>query len=161
MSDVSCTICGNTFYAKPSHVAKGWGKYCSKKCQYKGQSTGSIIPCAVCGKKTYKNITDQKRSQSGNLFCSGRCQTIWRNKQYSGEKHANWTNGKSVYRDIMKRKNTPAECEKCKSRDYRILAVHHKDKNRENNNPYNLIWLCHSCHYLVHHFKEESVGFLD
>ena len=160
MMNTVCTVCGKRFYAKPSHKAKGWGKYCSKECQYKGQSTGKRLACATCGKVVYKTVTAQKRSISGEFFCSGSCQTVWRNKQYSGERHANWTNGKSVYRKIMQRKNVPEICEKCKTDDNRILAVHHKDKNRENNAPDNLIWLCHNCHYLVHHFKEESEGFL-
>lgn len=28
-----CTTCGKTFYARPSEVAVGWGKYCSVKCR--------------------------------------------------------------------------------------------------------------------------------
>ena len=30
------------------------------------------------------------------------------------------------------------------------LCVHHKDRNRENNKPFNLITLCRDCHYIVH-----------
>lgn len=51
-------------------------------------------------------------------------------------------------------------CAKCKSTDKRILAVHHKDRNRQNNTVSNLVWLCHNCHFLVHHYKSEAGKFL-
>jgi predicted HNH restriction endonuclease len=46
-------------------------------------------------------------------------------------------------------------CVLCKVSDKRILAVHHKDNNRKNNKVENLVWLCHNCHILVHHFGED------
>jgi len=160
MPRIQCTICSSEFYAKPSRIAKGWAKYCSKKCQYTGQSTGNFFPCHTCGKSTYKTQTDQRRSLSQQHFCSKSCQTIWRNTQYSGSKHSNWTTGESSYRKILSRTNIPKLCCKCKTNDTRILAVHHKDRNRNNNDVTNLLWICHNCHYLVHHYKSESVGFL-
>jgi predicted HNH restriction endonuclease len=38
--------------------------------------------------------------------------------------------------------------------------VHHIDKDRTNNTLKNLAWLCHNCHYLVHHDKLEMQRFL-
>ena len=45
-------------------------------------------------------------------------------------------------------KNKPKICEKCQGIDR--LSVHHKDKNRENNNPKNLQILCIHCHSQLH-----------
>jgi len=42
-------------------------------------------------------------------------------------------------------------CVGCGMRDIRILAVHHLDHNRENNDPSNLTWVCFNCHHLIHH----------
>jgi hypothetical protein len=28
----NCLACGKEFFTKPSHIKKGWGKYCSKEC---------------------------------------------------------------------------------------------------------------------------------
>lgn len=42
-------------------------------------------------------------------------------------------------------------CFRCRVSDIRVLAVHHADENRTNNGVENLIWLCHNCHYLIHH----------
>lgn len=161
MPNIECAICDKIFYGKPSHIKKGWAKVCSKDCRYKLQKTGKIIVCNQCGKNAYKNNSTLRRSDSNMFFCNKSCQTIWRNKLYTKEKHANWTTGKSSYRSILLRENRPLICEKCANKDSRILAVHHKDKNRDNNNSNNLLWLCHNCHYLVHHYLEESIGFID
>ena len=52
-------------------------------------------------------------------------------------------------------------CNFCRVSDARILAVHHIDGNRENNKLENLAWLCHNCHYLVHHFDQEKRKFME
>ena len=31
---------------------------------------------------------------------------------------------------------------------------------RKNNSVSNLIWLCHNCHHLVHHYKNETKNFM-
>lgn len=161
MPTVSCRQCSASFYVKPNRLARGWGKYCSNDCKNAGFKTGSLLPCATCKKPTYKNKLEQTRSKSGKYFCSKSCQTVWRNSElYVGSKHTNWTNGESSYRDILRRANIPMICTKCRTRDKRILAVHHKDKNRQNNDITNLTWLCHNCHFLVHHYKSEAGGFL-
>lgn len=161
MPITTCTICLKEFYVKPNRLARGWGKYCSKKCNYQGQKTGKVFVCHICGKETYKGVAEQARSSSGKYFCSKSCQTIWRNSEvYTREKHINWKGGESSYRAFMVRSSLDKVCAKCKTRDARILAVHHKDRNRSNNTADNLLWLCHNCHYLVHHYSNETAGFL-
>lgn len=160
MPIVQCTICSSQFYAKPSNIKRGWGKYCSNHCQHEAQRIGENVSCETCKKQVYKSKKELKRSKSGNYFCSKSCQTIWRNISNSGINHSNWKNGKSSYRIRLLRSKRQKICEKCKISDIRVLAVHHKDKNRDNNSLSNLIWLCHNCHYLVHHDKQESKGFL-
>ena len=41
-------------------------------------------------------------------------------------------------------------CNRCKIKDRRVLLVHHKDRNRYNNNLKNLEVLCLNCHALEH-----------
>lgn len=161
MPYVKCSVCNKQFYGKPSHIAKGWAKVCSRDCLYKLQKTEKIVACSQCGRDTYKNESTLRRSDSNMFFCNKSCQTIWRNKLYTKEKHANWISGKASCRSILIRENRLLVCAKCSTTDSRILAVHHRDKNRDNNSVRNLSWLCHNCHYLVHHYDNESVGFLD
>lgn len=161
MPTVACVICSHAFYAKPSHILKGWGKYCSKQCQYTGFRTGLTVGCQTCGLTIYRSLKAQTRSQSQSFFCSKSCQTKWRNSQiFIGQNHGNWTTGESSYRQRLLRSDRPKICQKCHTDDVRILAVHHKDKDRSHNTLSNLIWLCHNCHYLVHNFPDESHGFL-
>ena len=150
-----CKICEKTFYAKPSWIKNGGGKYCSKTCHYQGLKTGKIMTCFICNKKTYKSPKILRKSKSKKYFCSKSCQTKWRNSIFIGEKHANWKHGKSSYRSVLLRNKIPKICRLCGTKDFRVLLVHHIDSNKINNQLKNLTWLCHNCHFLVHHYDEE------
>ena len=160
MSNVRCKLCDKEFYAKPFWLKKGWGKYCSAACQHAGMRSGEEKSCEICGVRTYKSPKNLARSKSGKFFCGKSCQTIWRNKVFVGEKHGNFTTGRYSYRDALRRHGIPKRCKLCKTADTRVLAVHHIDKNRENNRPGNLAWLCHNCHFLVHHYKDAREQFM-
>ncbi len=45
-------------------------------------------------------------------------------------------------------------CERCSYDIYQILQVHHRDKNRKNNNQENLELLCPNCHAKEHYLKK-------
>lgn len=154
MPQGKCKICHKKFYVKPSHLERGWGKYCSKKCQSKAQLKGKYINCASCMKKIWRTPADFRKSKSKDFFCSKSCQTIWRNKIYSGPKHSNWAGGESTYRKTLIENGIPQICFRCGGKDQRVLTVHHKNKDRKNNKIKNLIWLCLNCHYLVHRYNE-------
>lgn len=156
----SCTRCSNSFYAKPSALSKGNGKYCGLECYKTSKKSGLEIPCDICGRVSYKRKTDIVRSQSGKFFCGKSCQTRWRNQLYIGDKHKNFTTGESSYRSVMERAKTPRICRVCQTSDFRVLAVHHIDKNRKNNSLKNLAWLCHNCHFLVHHYEGDREKFM-
>ena len=160
MPIVLCKICGKEFYVRKSHLFMGWGKYCSRSCHHKGMQSGQKVSCFVCNKEVYKTPTGLKRSKSQKFFCSKSCQTKWRNTQYVGPKHLNWKDGKSAYRSVMARNNIVQVCFRCRTKDNRILAVHHIDETHLNNDIKNLAWLCHNCHYLVHNNKVEKQKFL-
>lgn len=156
-----CLVCSQEFYAKPSHIKRGWGKYCSKQCQYSAQKTGKQLHCFVCGGAVYRSLKDQLNSKSQRFFCNKSCQTVWRNSTvFIGDKHGNWNGGTASYKQILLRAGAQQICARCRCVDKRVLAVHHKDRDRKNNHVSNLVWLCHNCHYLVHHFKSEAKNFM-
>lgn len=151
MASTTCLICKKIFYAKPSHLKRGWGKYCSKHCQAKSQVSGKTVSCFNCKKKIWKTPKEIKASRSGHLFCSKSCSAVWRNKTVLiGEGHSNWKTGQSVYRDILFRSGKRQICVMCGLKDKRVLVVHHRDKNRKNNDVSNLCWVCCNCHFLIH-----------
>ena len=155
-----CKICSKELYVKPSHLKLGYGKYCSNKCRHEGKKKGKVIVCFLCRKEVYKSQQSLKRSKSKKYFCGKSCQTKWRNALYIGKKHSNYTYGLGSYRSVLIRNNTPRICNLCKTKDIRILAVHHIDNHRHNNKAKNLAWLCYNCHFLVHHDKVEEARFL-
>ena len=155
MVTVSCKNCGKKFFAKPSHISYGFAKFCSRKCAYFAALKGRNVQCNECGKKVYRAPRMLERSKSEKYFCDKRCQTLWRNKMYTGEKHANYKHGKASYRSLLARAGVKKYCRLCKSKDERVLAVHHIDENRRNNVIENLMYLCHNCHHLIHHFPGE------
>lgn len=157
MPNGHCLICKKEFYVKPTHQRKGWGKYCSIGCRTRSQLKGAQVNCFICKKHIYRSQKDLRNSKSGKYFCSKSCQTDWRNRiLYSGKNHSNWRYGESAYRRILKATGKIQICNLCGTDDIRVLAVHHKDKNRKNNDVMNLVWLCHNCHYLVHHYSDEQ-----
>lgn len=156
MVQVLCKLCSKEFYAKPSWLRKGHGVYCSNGCRFKASRKGKVVSCFVCGEDTYKQPKALRRSKSGYFFCGKSCQTKWRNSEFIQEKHPNWKGGRYAYNSVMRRSNTPKICALCKTKDSRVLAVHHLDKNRKNNNIDNLVRLCHNCHHLVHRYPDEQ-----
>lgn len=147
-----CKICGVDFRTKPYFVKNGGGIYCSTSCHYEGIKKGKVVECSICGAKSYKSLKALNGSKSGKYFCGKSCQTKWRNEQFVGEKHANWIHGRSAYRSVLTRNNIAKVCGLCETTDERVLAVHHRDRDRKNNELNNLVWLCHNCHFLVHNF---------
>lgn len=160
MPNRTCLICKNSFYAKPNWIKSGWGKYCSKPCRYKAQLTGKNVNCAQCGNQAYKTQTQLRRSKSRLYFCGKSCQTVWRNQYFSGPRHPNWKNSPTTYRQQLLKSKLDKTCLRCGIRDIRLLVVHHIDKNRGNNSIENLTWLCHNCHFLIHHDKVEEESLL-
>lgn len=159
MPIVKCKICSKDFYAKPSWILRGHGRYCSPPCQYLGRRNGKMVSCYICSKEVYKSKKSLDHSKSKKYFCSKSCQTRWRNTEFIGPKHANWVHGKYVYKSILRRNKVPEICVLCKVKDSRVLAVHHIDHNHSNNVLKNLCWLCHNCHFLVHHDSIEKQRF--
>ena len=146
-----CIVCGKVICIKESHVKKGWGKYCSKKCQGKAQINGKWVECDYCRKEIYRTPKDFKRSKSKKFFCSVNCHCSWENtNSRCGENAPNWVAGQTVYRRLLKRYGKSEKCSRCSIDDKRVLVVHHRDSNRKNNQPENLEWLCRNCHCIVH-----------
>ena len=146
-----CKFCKKEFSIKQSRVDKGWGKYCSSKCQYQGYQTGKFVNCDICGNKIYRAVHEIKHSESKQFFCNKSCFAVWKNQHLLiGKKHPRWKDGRASYRETMLRTKILPVCEKCGIKDLRVLLTHHIDSDRKNNKISNSKWLCRNCHYLVH-----------
>ena len=160
MKCVVCGFCSKEFLKKPSQIVRCERSFCSSFCMHKASKSGKYVKCFVCGKESYKQKRFLLRSKSKKFFCGRTCALSLLNSNNFGERSSNWKFGRYSYRNVMKRKNDRNVCRLCGKNDKRILAVHHIDKNRSNNNSKNLAWLCHNCHFLVHHYSEARGRFL-
>lgn len=149
-----CVQCGKHFIAKVSEIKRGGGKFCS-------------ISCGT----TYRNIRNNP-AKSPEV----RAKIKANHAHLSGEKHPNfgkkgvlasgyidgrhsYSKGHS-YRGIALA-NKEHKCEVCgKELLINEIEVHHKDKNRKNNDLCNLIIACHNCHRTTLHekFKRNERG---
>jgi len=109
------------------------------------------LSCLICKKEVVRSKIQIERSNSGNFFCSKSCQAVWRNREFSREKHANWKNGLYAYQSVLSRAGIMRMCRLCGLADVRVISVHHVDHDHTNDGIKNLVWLCRNCHYAVHH----------
>lgn len=161
MPTAVCQICSKEFYAKPFFLKRGHAKYCSDACMRIASRTDTVVKCYACGKEVYKTKKALRVSKSKTYFCTKSCQTKWRNSVFIGPKHANWKDGSASYRSVMLKNKIPQVCRLCRTDDLRVLAVHHIDRNRKNSALSNLAWLCHNCHFLLHHYEEVEKKFME
>lgn len=67
-----CLICKAPFVVSRAEVARGNGKYCSRKCSFLGSRTGVEIVCKVC--ETPRRVDASLAEQA--KYCSRKCQYI-------------------------------------------------------------------------------------
>lgn len=143
----NCEICGTEFTHIASRANKA--KYCSRKCYHKAQINRGTqkYTCEHCG-TDFLDSPSHKRK-----YCSKKCV----NKAHK----LIWAPKPTTVRKIMARRNLIVHCERCGyDAEPKILGVHHKDRNRNNNTPENLEMLCPNCHslehakHIAHGFKE-------
>lgn len=136
---------------------------CSKKCESvhrsrakskagNGRWKGGHVLCRECGVE----IVHHGRIRA--TYCSRKCMGLWQSKHLSKENSPLWKGG-SAYGEYPPEFNTKFRAEIRKRDGFRCqdcgkksihLDVHHKDQNKKNSNPENLISLCRSCHKKEH-----------
>ena len=146
---VKCSYCGIEFNKKPSEVARTKNHFCCVEHSNLFKQKRVKLKCEYCGIEYEVRPFEANRN-----FCSQQCANSASGKKMTGENHPNYKHGysgkgKSYHRlrafDIYEHK-----CACCGwSRDERILQVHHKDSNHENNKDENLVILCPNCHWSI------------
>lgn len=124
--DKACKKCGEIFSPRANNV-----KYCDSCKQVLKDSKylrKPFLKCEICGELYIKTGNNQKK-----------CLDCQRRQLYKGR-----------YRAIAF-KNLPHVCNRCgKKVTIGTSNVHHKDRNRKNNDLQNLEILCRSCHRVEH-----------
>jgi len=104
------------------------------------------ISCATCGKPILAGLNKKT--------CSRGCA----NKHRTGIKYKiNRPRDKVKTQEALKIRllnQRGKKCERCGYEEYRILEVHHKDRNRGNSDLNNLELICPNCHAKEHFLKK-------
>ena len=137
-------VCTKPIYRRPIEIKAG-RVFCNMVCY--GISNRREIPCIVCGKLILSGL--HKKT------CSRSCA----NTNRAGIKyHIGSPRDKVKSQQALKVRLLAARgknCERCGYAKYEILQVHHKNRDRNNNELDNLELICPNCHY-EEHFLEKS-----
>lgn len=159
MITVPCDNCGNDTVKKQWHIDNFKNLFCSRECHmvFRKRLAGSLlIPCAACGKETWKNKSTIMKSKSGNTYCSRSCSVSRNNRDKVGERNPNYIDGYGTYRaNALRHYDNKCSNPKCEIQlagidiDAKMLDAHHIDGDRRNNSIENLRLLCVWCHARV------------
>ena len=133
-----CKFCNKYFRVSPSVVKKGSGKYCSREC--KDLKHSDLM-------KGKKHSIQTRIKQSVTKI--GKNNSAWIDGRSFIPYPLGWNNTfkeQIRYRDQYK-------CQECGMPEVeyiRKLDIHHKDCNKNNLSPENLITLCRKCHIAIH-----------
>lgn len=144
--NIDCAICAKSIYRRPSEIkAKGGRVFCGLVCY--GVSQRKEKPCSICGKLILSGLNKKT--------CSRSCANIQRTgiKYHLGSPRSKVKSQQALKLRLLKARGQ--KCERCEYTKYEILQVHHKDKDKKNNNLSNLLLICPNCHY-EEHFLEKS-----
>ncbi len=142
--NTTCAYCQIPFYKKPSEIKKYKHTFCSTKCY--GKFSSHPLTCIICGKEYPRKF--HKKT------CSRSCA----NKHRSGIKYkVNRPRDKVAYSTGLKIRllsERGSSCQRCNFPKTEILIVHHKDRDRTNNNLKNLELICPNCHAEEHYLEK-------
>ena len=142
--NIACIICSKPIYKRPVEIERNKGKvFCTMACY--GISCRKEVPCVICGKPILGGANKKT--------CSRSCA----NKHRAGIKYLQnrprdkVKSQRSLKIRLLNRRGKA--CEICGYDKYEILQVHHKDKDRNNNNLDNLQLICPNCHFEEHYLE--------
>lgn len=141
-----CVICKKGIYKRPVQIKLNAGQvFCSAACY--GVSCRKEVPCVICGKPIL--------ASSHKKTCSRRCANIHRTgiKYKIGSPKDKVKSQQALKLRLLKERGR--NCERCNYNKYEILQIHHKNRDRKNNDLANLELICPNCHY-EEHFLEKS-----
>lgn len=140
-----CSICGKSIYKRPSVIKTNKGSiFCSQKCY--GISCRKEIPCVVCRKAILAGLNKKT--------CSRKCSNIYRTGIKYKIGRPNDKAEKARHLKIKLLKERGEKCERCGYSKGKILQIHHKNRDRNDNHSDNLEIVCPNCHYEEHYLEK-------
>jgi predicted nucleic acid-binding Zn ribbon protein len=137
-----CLICSKPVYRRPAEIERS-RVFCSSECF--GIACRKEALCIVCG----ASILARKNRKTCSRACSNTYRTGIRYK--IGRPKDNVKDQRAAKLHVFASRGE--KCERCGYNKKEVLNVHHKDRNRKNNDLNNLELLCPNCHAEEHYLK--------
>jgi len=137
--NTKCGICYKEIYRRPIEIKRG-RVFCGMACA--GIACRKEKPCLICGKMILAGLNKKT--------CSRSCANKHREgiKYKIGSPRDKVKSQRAIKLRLLKERGE--KCERCIYDKYEILQIHHKDRNRKNNNLENLQLICPNCHFEEH-----------
>ena len=146
--NVDCRACGTPVYRRPVELEKNQGRaFCSQTCY--GLFSRKETPCVVCKKPILAGAHKKTCSRA----CANKNRVGIRYKQ--GSPHDKVKDQRALKLRLIQERGK--RCERCQYDKVEILHVHHKNRDRNNNELNNLELICPNCHY-EEHYLEQSLS---
>src|SRR3989338_1620840 len=139
--NTKCAVCDKPVYRRPSQIGRSKGHIsCSSACY--GRTCRKEKPCLVCGKLILAKFNKKT--------CSRGCANTHRAgiRYKMGSPHDKVKAQQSIKLQLLRIRGK--NCERCGYNKFEILQVHHKNRDRNNNDLGNLELICPNCHYEEH-----------
>ena len=144
--NIKCLICAKLIYRRPGEIKNNRGRvFCGQACY--GVGCRKETPCVICGTPIL--------ASANKKTCSRGCANKHRAgiKYNVGRPKDKVKNQQSLKLSLLKTRGK--KCERCGYQQYKILNVHHKDRDRNNNGLENLELICPNC-YAEEHYLQSS-----
>lgn len=144
-AELQCDVCAKVVKKQVRQI-----KYqtCSQACTEVLKGNRLEVSCAHCGNRFYRAKNKVNASRSGLQFCDRKCKEAAQkyNPLIQPEHYGTGSDYRKIALEFY-----GARCEHCGfDSNIKALDVHHKDRNRCNNNIDNLQVLCCNCHAIEH-----------
>lgn len=159
---IICLQCKNECFVEAREINRGNGKFCSRACSSRHRIANLTPPepnviCSFCRQEFYMSDSKKKNSKSGFYFCCRKhkdaAQCIGGIQEIMPAHYGTGAPANTYRRTTFAVKEKI--CERCGyDQNEAAIIVHHKDRNRSNDDITNLEVLCCNCH-AIEHWGEE------
>lgn len=147
--DVECQTCTSIFTRQKRQLHEQY-HCCSSMCLNIAKGNTVELICDHCSTPFVRAKSKLELSKSGKYFCCRACKDAAQKYMIEIQPdHYGTLTGHTTYRARALKHYRPI-CNRCGYSNLLALEVHHKDRNRENNEISNLEVLCANCHTLEH-----------
>lgn len=142
--NTKCLVCGKEVYRRPVLLKASEGRaFCGQSCY--GRSNRKEKPCIICGIL----IPAAANKKTCSRACANKNRVGFSYKLGRPRDKANEL--RAIKTKLFEMRGV--KCERCDYNKREVLHVHHKDRNRNNNDFSNLELICPNCHYEEHYLN--------